>query len=196
MPARSRALLLSSLALAVGGLSACGGDDATATTTTQPASASQNGVVQPEPALGAGLVVSMTSPCDLATLADVRAATGGDVVEGEAADRGSCSFQISGDSSLGPIGIVPVTLTVTLIDDGYLTVDELSETMPDIEAIPGLGDEAWYLAFGHELHVNVGGTDLVVTGFAPPAGSTDTAMQAVLVRLASTALGHIAASAA
>ncbi len=181
-----RALLIT-VAVVASIATGCGGDEASDVTQPVTAITSEIGIVQPVAAVGAGLTVTATEPCALVTTDDVAAAFGGDADGGRADGNGGCTFSLSGDTVFGDLAGAAVEVHVMLSPDGYLSVDEQSAVLPDLEAISGLGDEAWYTAFNRELHIDLGGTDLIVIGAPGDAVAGRDAVlalgRAILVRL-------------
>lgn len=184
-----RALLITA-AVVASVAAGCGGDDASDATLPVTAAMSEVGIVQPVAAVGAGLTVTATDACELVTADDVATAFGGDAGDGRTDGDGGCAFSLSGDTVLGELSGAAVDVHVLLSPDGYLTVDEQSASLPDLEAIDGLGDEAWYTAFNRELHIDLGGTDLIVIGAPGDAVAGRDAVlalgRAILVRLDAT----------
>lgn len=153
------------------GLMGCGSDASPAVTVPDTAASSQIGVVQPLAAVGAGLTVTDTDACAITTSDHVAEAFGGEVAPGVADGNGGCGFALSGVTTIGDLAGASALVTVILSPDGYLGAEEQATVLPDLEPIGGLGDEAWYTAFGRELHINLGGTDLIVIGASGDAAA-------------------------
>lgn len=176
--ARQRTLALAALITAVSGVATgCGSDDSSAATVPETAVTSEIGVLQPPPAVGAGLTVGTSDACTIARAEHVVEAFGGDAAAGVADGNGGCAFALSGETVIGDLAGASALVTVMVSPDGYLGVDEQAGVLPDLEPIAGIGDEAWYTAFNRELHVNLGGTDLIVIG---ASGDATAGREAVL----------------
>ncbi len=185
LPIMVAVTVTTALVAGCGGGSSQGDDDGALPVT---AATSQLGIVQPVAAVGAGLTVADADPCAIVTADDVAASFGGDAGVGIADGNGGCGFSLSGETVLGELAGAAVQVHVMLSPDGYLTVDEQAAALPDLEAVAGLGDEAWYTAFNRELHIDLGGTDLIVIGAPGDAAAGRDAVLAlgrtILTRLA------------
>lgn len=120
-------------------------------------------------------------PCSIVTTDDVAAAFGGTVAAGVInPDNGGCDYEITGQTNTGPSGVL-TQVSIELAGD-YGSYDKSKVIFPDIEKVDGLGSEAWYYSFGSQLHINLGGQALVISGLFP---GDDSAVKAEVV-----AFGH------
>jgi hypothetical protein len=118
------------------------------------------------PVTAGGAPPSGIDPCSIVTTDDVAAAFGGDVAAGVInPDNGGCDYEITGQTKTGDSGV----LTQVSIEFGgdYEGYDHTKVVFPDIEKIDGLGDEAWYYSLASQLHINLGGKALVISGLFP-----------------------------
>ena len=126
-------------------------------------------------------------PCAIVTTDDVAAAFGGSVAAGVTnPDNGGCDYEITGQTNTGPSGVL-TQVSITFGGD-YGSYDRAKVVFPDVEKIDGLGSEAYYLSFGSQLHINVGGQDLVISGLFP---GDDKAVQAEVVAFGTTVVGKL-----
>lgn len=121
---------------------------------------------------GAGLTLTATDPCALATARDVASAFGGITAAGAADGVGGCAFSLSGHTSVGELAGAAVEVHVLVGPDDGTSVDERLAEDPELERIDGLGDGAWYSGLDRALHIDVGGADVTVVGVPgdPAAG--------------------------
>jgi hypothetical protein len=120
-------------------------------------------------------------PCSIVTTDDVAAAFGGTVAAGVInPDNGGCDYEITGQTNTGPSGVL-TQVSIELAGD-YGSYDKSKVIFPDIEKVDGLGSEAWYYSFGSQLHINLGGQALVISGLFP---GDDSAVKAEVI-----AFGH------
>ena len=190
LPSMRRTLAILGICAALSACSSGGGS--TAVSTKGPAaasagvpatSASSDGAAAPGTAAAGGAV----APCAVVTTSDVAAAFGGTVAPGVVnPDNGGCDYVITGKTKTGDSG----TLTQVSIEfsSGYETYDHTKVIFPDIEKIDGLGQEAWYEAFGSQLHINLGAQELVISGVFP---GDKTAVKADIIAFAHTVTGKL-----
>jgi hypothetical protein len=106
------------------------------------------------------------APCAIVTTDDVAAAFGGTVAAGVVnTDNGGCDYEITGQTKTGPSGIL--TQVSIELKDGYQTYATEKVVFPDIEKVDGLGIEAWYFTTASQLHINLGGRELLISGLFP-----------------------------
>jgi hypothetical protein len=106
------------------------------------------------------------APCSIVTTDDVKAAFGGTVAAGTInADNGGCDYVITGTTKTGPSGVL-AQVSIGLGGE-YQTYDHSKVVFPDIEKVSGLGTEAWYYSFGNQLHINLGTSELQISGMLP-----------------------------
>ena len=127
-------------------------------------------------------------PCGIVTTADVAAAFGGSVAAGVInPDNGGCDYEITGQTNTGPSGVLTqVSIEFTGADFG--SYEKMKVVFPDVVKVDGVGSEAYYLSFGSQLHINVGGQELVISGLFP---GDDTAVQAEVVAFGKTVVGKL-----
>jgi hypothetical protein len=126
-------------------------------------------------------------PCTIVTTDDVAAAFGGTVAAGVInPDNGGCDYEITGQTKTGPSGIL-TQVSIEFSGD-YGSYDHSKVVFPDIVKIDGLGSEAWYYSFGSQLHINIGGQALVISGLFP---GDKAAVQAEVVAFATTVVGKL-----
>jgi hypothetical protein len=100
------------------------------------------------------------------TTDDVSAAFGGTVAPGVLnPDNGGCDYEITGKTKTGDSGIL-TQVSIELTSD-YQSIDRVKVVFPDVEKVDGLGKEAWYYGVGSQLHVDLGGQELVISGLFP-----------------------------
>jgi len=117
----------------------------------------------------------------------VAAAFGGTVAPGVVnPDNGGCDYVITGQTKTGDSGIL--TQVSIKFSSGYETYDHTKVVFPDIEKIEGLGKEAWYEAVGSQLHINLGGQELVISGMFP---GDKAAVKAEVIAFAHTVTGKL-----
>jgi hypothetical protein len=172
-----RTLTILVLCSALGACSSGGGSTSDSTNS----SAEEPGTTAPvatEPVAPPGAV----EPCAIVTTDDVAAAFGGTVAPGVVnPDNGGCDYEITGTTNTGDSGILTqVSLEFT---SNYQTYDQAKVVFPDIEKVDGLGSEAWYLTFGSQLHINLGGQELVISGLFP---GDEQAVKAEIIAFAHT----------
>jgi hypothetical protein len=146
-----------------GGSTAASTGGPSASSTAVPAtSAVSAGAAAPGTTAASGAV----APCAVVTTGDVAAAFGGTVAPGVVnPDNGGCDYVITGGTKTGDSGIL--TQVSIKFTSGYETYDHTKVVFPDIEKIDSLGKEAWYEAVGSQLHINLGGQELVISGVFP-----------------------------
>jgi hypothetical protein len=106
------------------------------------------------------------APCSIVTTGDVAAAFGGTVAKGVVnPDNGGCDYEITGTTKTGPSGVL-AQVSIGVGGD-YQTYDHSKVVFPDIEKVAGLGTEAWYYSFGNQLHINLGTSELLISGMLP-----------------------------
>lgn len=126
-------------------------------------------------------------PCAIVTIDDVAAAFGGTVAPGVVnPDNGGCDYEITGTTNTGDSGIL-TQVSIEFTGD-YQSFDETKVVFPDIEKIDGLGSEAWYYSFGAQLHINVGGQELVISGVFP---GDDAAIEEEVIAFGHTVTGKL-----
>ena len=127
-------------------------------------------------------------PCAIVTTDDVAAAFGGSVAAGVInPDNGGCDYEITGQTNTGPSGILTqVSIEFTGADFG--SYEKTKVVFPDVVKVDGVGSEAYYLSFGSQLHVNIGGQELVISGLFP---GDDTAVQAEVIAFGKTVGGKL-----
>jgi hypothetical protein len=145
--------------------------------TTLPGSPASSG----SSSAGAGSGGASKDPCSIVTTDDVVAAFGGTVAAGVAnSDNGGCDYDISGTTKTGPVGIF-AQISIGYGRSDYISATEEKQVFPELVEVPGVGDAAWCLAFGHQLHVSFKGTELLISGSLP---GDATAIQAEIVGFA------------
>ncbi len=126
-------------------------------------------------------------PCAIVTTDDVAAAFGGTVAAGVLnPDNGGCDYEITGQTNTGPSGIL-TQVSIELKAD-YISLDKEKIVFPDIEKIDGVGKEAWYYQAAHQLHIDLGGRELLISGLFP---GDETAVKAEVVAFAKTVIGKL-----
>jgi hypothetical protein len=126
-------------------------------------------------------------PCSIVTTDDVAAAFGGTVAAGVInPDNGGCDYEITGQTNTGPSGVL-TQVSIELAGD-YGSYDKSKVIFPDIEKVDGLGSEAWYYSFGSQLHINLGGQALVISGLFP---GDDSAVKAEVIAFGTTVVGKL-----
>lgn len=126
-------------------------------------------------------------PCAIVTTDDVAAAFGGSVAPGVVnPDNDGCDYEITGQTNTGDSGIL-TQVSIKLAGD-YISFDNEKVVFPEIEKIDGLGSEAWYYSFGSQLHINLGGQELVISGLFP---GDDSAVQAEVIAFGHTVVGKL-----
>ncbi len=126
-------------------------------------------------------------PCAIVTTDDVAAAFGGTVAAGVLnPDNGGCDYVITGQTKTGDSGIL-TQASIELKSD-YISFDKEKVVFPDIEKIDGVGNEAWYYALAHQLHINLGGQELLISGLFP---GDEAAVKAEVVAFAKTVIGKL-----
>ncbi len=126
-------------------------------------------------------------PCAIVTTGDVAAAFGGTVAAGVLnPDNGGCDYEITGQTNTGPSGIL-TQVSIELKSD-YISLDKEKVVFPDIEKVDGVGSEAWYYALAHQLHINLGGRELLISGLFP---GDESAVKAEVVAFAKTVIAKL-----
>ena len=140
------------------------------------------------PATTAAVAPSGTvDPCAIVTIDDVAAAFGGTVAAGVVnPDNGGCDYEITGQTNTGPSGIL-TQVSIELKSD-YISIDKEKVVFPDIEKVDGVGSEAWYYALAHQLHINLGGRELLISGLFP---GDESAVKAEVIAFAKTVIGKL-----
>jgi hypothetical protein len=126
-------------------------------------------------------------PCAIVTIDDVAAAFGGTVAAGVLnPDNGGCDYEITGQTNTGPSGIL-TQVSIELKSD-YISIDKEKVVFPEIEKVDGVGSEAWYYALAHQLHINLGGRELLISGLFP---GDESAVKAEVIAFAKTVIGKL-----
>ncbi len=121
------------------------------------------------------------------TTDDVAAAFGGTVAPGVVNPaNGGCDYEITGQTKTGDSGIL-TQVSIEFAGD-YEGYDHTKVVFPDIEKIDGLGTEAWYYAQGSQLHIDLGGQALVISGVFP---GDDAAVKAEVVAFGQTVVSKL-----
>lgn len=191
-----RTLVILGICTALGACSSGAGSKASSpsTTTTAAPSAASTGlpatssVAAATPGTTAAVATSgAVKPCGIVTTDDVAAAFGGTVAPGVVnPDNGGCDYEITGKTNTGDSGIL-TQVSINFTGD-YESFDHTKVVFPDIEKIDGLGSEAWYYSFGSQLHINLRGQDLVISGKFPGDGA---AVKAEVVAFGHTVTGKL-----
>ncbi len=174
--------------LLVGVLGACSSDSKSSSTTSgTPAVAESGGAsaaatTQPaSPNTDAGSNGTPKDACSIVTTDDVAAAFGGTVAPGVAnPDNGGCDYEISGTTNTGAVGVF-AQISIAYGQSDYTAAAEEKVVFPDVVEVKGVGEAAWYMAFGHQLHASLNGTELQISGILP---GDDAAIQAEIVAFA------------
>jgi hypothetical protein len=125
--------------------------------------------------------------CSIVTTADVAAAFGGTVADGVVnGDDGSCNYEITGRTKTGDSGSL-ATASLSLGAD-YTSYAEAQAVFADIEQIDGVSQQAWYYPAAHELHVDVGGSELLVAATIP---GDEAAIKAEIIAFARAVIGKL-----
>lgn len=126
-------------------------------------------------------------PCGIVTPADVAAVFGGTVATGVVnPDNGGCDYEITGKTNTGDSGIL-TQVSIGLTGE-YQNYDHEKVVFPDIEKVDGLGTEAWYFATGSQLHINLGSSELLISGVFP---GDKAAVKAEVIAFAKTVTGKL-----
>jgi hypothetical protein len=121
------------------------------------------------------------------TTDDVAAAFGGSVAAGAInPDNGGCDYEITGQTNTGPSGIL-TQVSIEFTGD-YGSYEKSKVVFPDIVKIDGLGSEAWYYSFGSQLHINLSGQELVISGRFP---GDEAAVKAEVIAFGHTVVGKL-----
>ena len=127
-------------------------------------------------------------PCAIVTTDDVAAAFGGSVVAGVTnPDNGGCDYEITGETNTGPSGIL-TQVSIEFTGADFNPYEKAKVVFPDLVKVDGVGSEAYYLSFGSQLHVNIGGQELVISGLFP---GDDAAVQAEVIAFGKTLVGKL-----
>ena len=127
-------------------------------------------------------------PCAIVTTDDVAAAFGGSVAAGVTnPDNGGCDYEITGETNTGPSGIL-TQVSIEFTGADFNPYEKAKVVFPDLVKVDGVGSEAYYLSFGSQLHVNIGGQELVISGLFP---GDDTAVQAEVVAFGKTLVSKL-----
>jgi hypothetical protein len=136
-------------------------------------------------ATASGGASPLPNPCTLASAASIRQALGGVVSMGTAPSLASqCAWAVTGSVEFGAGRVV-----VYFPPAQSVGAFQAAKAVPGAEAIPGLGDSAFYQPTTGALTVLVGGHQFVVQGDFPTAlgDSHAGALEAALAGLARTA---------
>ncbi len=127
------------------------------------------------------------NPCAIVTTDDVGAAFGGTVAAGVVnPDNGGCDYELTGQTNTGPSGVLA---QVSIKFEGeYQTFESTKVVFPDIEKVDGLGKEAWYYSVASQLHIDLGGQELVISGVLP---GDRAAVKAEVIAFAHTVTGKL-----
>ncbi len=181
--------------LLVGVLGACSSDSNSASTAASAPFVPGTGVapsaattLPDSPSTDAGSNVAPKDACSIVTTDDIAAAFGGTVVAGVInPDNGGCDYEISGTTNTGAArAFAQISLDYGQSD--YTPAAEEKVVFPDVVEVPGVGDAAWYLAFGHQLHVSLKGTELQISAILP---GDDAAIQAEIVGFAGVVVSKL-----
>lgn len=174
-----------------------------ADTTVAPSPA--NNSVLPGVTDAPGLLPTTVDPCAIVTTDDVNSAFGGTVAPG-VLDPGNtglsalpgCDYAITGQTNTGDSGSL-TQVSIGLTGD-YISYDEMRVAYPETEKVEGIGKEAWYITgrvggdIGHamagarQLHIDLGGSELMISGMFP---GDEAAVKAEVVAFAQTVLGKL-----
>lgn len=169
-----RTLVILGLCTALGACSSGAGSKASSTAAPSAASTglpATSSVAAATPGTTAAVATSgAVKPCGIVTIDDVAAAFGGTVAAGVVnPDNGGCDYEITGKTNTGESGIL-TQVSIEFTGD-YESFDHAKVVFPDIEKVDGLGSEAWYYSFGSQLHINLRGQELVISGKFPGDGA-------------------------
>ncbi|CAN5581690.1 hypothetical protein BH10ACT2_BH10ACT2_15270 [soil metagenome] len=173
--------------LVAGALGACSSDSKSSSTTAvaPPDSAT---TLPTSPSTEAGSGGAPTDACSIVTTDDVVAAFGGTVAAGVInPDNDGCDYEITGTTNTGDVGIF-AEVSVEYGQSDYITATEAKVVFPELVEVPGVGDEAWYLEFGNQLHVSLRGTELLVSVILPGDAA---AIQAEVVAFTKVVVGNL-----
>jgi Protein of unknown function (DUF3558) len=168
-------------------LAGCSGA-ATGSAVSTTAVATTVAVVQsaPDPVGAAAIPTDVSDPCSFVTVDDVTAAFGGTVTAGVVnGDDGSCVYAVTGQTKNGPTNAADVTVGV---DTGYVTFATARASIPTVEQVTVGGKPGWYYPTLHQAHVDLGGSELVVSTTAP---GDDTGLKNAVLGFARTVLGKL-----
>ena len=127
-------------------------------------------------------------PCAIVTTDDVAAAFGGSVAAGVInPDNGGCDYEITGQTNTGPSGVL-TQVSIEFTGAEFGSYERAKVVFPDVVKVDGVSSEAYYLSFGSQLHVNIGGQELVISGLFP---GDDTAVQAEVIAFGKTVVGKL-----
>ena len=122
------------------------------------------------------------------TIDDVAAAFGGSVAAGVInPDNGGCDYEITGQTNTGPSGVL-TQVSIEFTGAEFGSYERAKVVFPDVVKVDGVSSEAYYLSFGSQLHVNIGGQELVISGLFP---GDDTAVQAEVIAFGKTVVGKL-----
>ena len=164
-----------------------GGCSTQATTAGSVAESADSEAAETEPTAD-GATQTGGDSCAIVSADDVAAAFGGTVAPGVAdPDNGGCDFDISGTTKTGDVDIF-AQISVQYGQTDYIDAAEENNVAPELVEVTGVGDAAWYLDLGHQLHVSVNGTELLVYGSLP---GDDAAIQSELVEFATAIIANL-----
>ena len=83
------------------------------------------------------------------------------------------------------VHVLPSVVLATLTLTPY---EKAKVVFPDLVKVDGVGSEAYYLSFGSQLHVSIGGQELVISGLFP---GDDAAVQAEVIAFGKTLVGKL-----
>lgn len=127
-------------------------------------------------------------PCAIVTTDDVAAAFGGSVAAGVInPDNGGCDYEITGETNTGPSGIL-TQVSIEFTGAEFGSYERAKVVFPDVVKVDGVGSEAYYLSFGSQLHINIGGQELVISGLFP---GDDAAVQDEVVAFGKTVVSKL-----
>ncbi len=132
----------------------------------------------PAPVEPAVVPPDIADNCAIVTPADIAAVFGGDVAAGTVnGDDGSCVYVISG-SSEATVGV----------DREYISFDTARASLPTIEQVTVGGRPGWFYPKLHQLHVDLGGSALVVS---TTVTGEETTLKNDVIGLAKVVLGKL-----
>lgn len=132
----------------------------------------------PAPVEPAVVPPDIADNCAIVTPADIAAVFGGDVAAGTVnGDDGSCIYLISGGAE--------VTVGV---DREYISFDTARASLPSIEQVTVEGRPGWFYPKLHQVHVDLGGSALVVS---TAVTGDETTLKNEVISLAKAVLGKL-----
>jgi Protein of unknown function (DUF3558) len=175
-------------------MAACSNSSTTASTAAKdPAASAANATpaatsgAAPTPTTTAAAPYGPVDPCKIVSTDEIAAAFGGTVAAGVVnADNGGCDFEITGQTNTGDSGILTqVSIELT---DSYEPYAKTKVVVPDIIKIDDLGREAWYYSLANQLHIDLGGRELLISGLFP---GDKAAIQAEVIAFGHTVVGKL-----